>query len=486
MATRLSPPHALALHTQTPTTPGHTVSVVVLEASGSLTHERLGDWAAVALSRAVQFRSRLIDKPFGIGQPVWAEIDDFDPRRRIRAATVTAPGGDRELAELLGNLCEATTSGRALWNAWTIDGLAGGRWALAVKLSPVLADGGVGVTGMWKYVLSSKPVPDPPTTSQNDAGAPFSVAALVRDTVSELVENQIAGVWMMTDLAVSGLVEARRRLRRRAEAATDAPSAPAARGLRGFAAGAPLTHRRSMAFTSIRVSDLSAVGSAFGGGRANVLLAACALSLQRSMRGRHGVPDEPLTMVVPLSPSGGDTSTVGEVRIPAWLDEPVNVLTTMHTATERLSMASADHEIGHEQFDLASAVSLVPPRLAPLASKVYTGLGLAGTSGCHARVTYLPGPRSAAYCAGSAVVGVYTAEPLSQDCVVNIVVTLRGGSLDVCLIGCPDNTLEVDGIAKGVAEAVAALVDAAGASPRGHGESVVTEMASRASPGSTP
>jgi diacylglycerol O-acyltransferase len=61
---------------------------------------------------------------------------------------------------------------------------------------------------------------------------------------------------------------------------------------------------------------------------------------------------------------------------------------------------------------------------------------------------------------------------------VNISVTLRGEVIDVCVSACPDDSPDIEDIADGIAEAVGVLVGAAAASPRGEGQSVVTEMAS--------
>ena len=93
MVTRLSVANASALHTQTSTTPAHTVAVIILEASHHLSHARLHRLLASSLPQLARFRSRLVGKPLGMGQPVWAEIDDYDPTPHIQCASVPAPGG---------------------------------------------------------------------------------------------------------------------------------------------------------------------------------------------------------------------------------------------------------------------------------------------------------------------------------------------------------------------------------------------------------
>ena len=200
MVTRLSGTDAVSLHTQTSTTPAHTVAVIVVEASDELSHARLHQLVASSLPQLARFRSRLVGKPLGAGQPVWAEIDDYDPSSQIHSATVRAPGGQREFADLVSQLSTRPRDyRRSLWEAWSIDGLADGRWALAVKMSPVLSAGADGAAAVWRRLLTSSPHDTASNNVPTEPGlgpAP-SLGELVTDTVTEIVENQITGVWLV-------------------------------------------------------------------------------------------------------------------------------------------------------------------------------------------------------------------------------------------------------------------------------------------------
>src|ERR1700739_979078 len=143
MVPRLSAADALLLHTQTPTTPAHTVALIIIEAFDRLSHDRLHQAVASSLPALARFRSRLLGKPLGMGRPVWGEIDDYDPTPQIPRPTEPAPGGRREFADLIAKLTTGPQD-RPLWEAWSIDGLAGARWALAVKVSPARCAGGAG------------------------------------------------------------------------------------------------------------------------------------------------------------------------------------------------------------------------------------------------------------------------------------------------------------------------------------------------------
>jgi Wax ester synthase/diacylglycerol acyltransferase catalytic domain len=129
MVIRLAAADAVSLQTQTSTTAAHTVALIIMEASDQLSHDRLHRLVASSLPALARFRSRLVGKPLGMGQPVWAEIDDYDPTPQIHGATVHDPGGRSEFADLIGQLATdhwiALCGKRGASKVWRA---ASGRW----------------------------------------------------------------------------------------------------------------------------------------------------------------------------------------------------------------------------------------------------------------------------------------------------------------------------------------------------------------------
>jgi WS/DGAT C-terminal domain/Wax ester synthase/diacylglycerol acyltransferase catalytic domain len=248
---------------------------------------------------------------------------------------------------------------------------------------------------------------------------------------------------------------------------------------------APLTQRRAVAFASIPLIDLQTVNNAFGGSITNVFLTACTLSLRAWLRRHDIVPDGPLLMQMPLAPPEADPTAIGNpltvarIRLPVQLDDPVLVLTNLHTATERLkTVRECDIEKGYGTVDFVTIASVMPPTAAHAASQLYTRLGLPPI--CHGSVSSITGKPVPAYCAGTRVVGMHTVVPLQAGCGLTIALTSRGDVLDLSVCVCPDNVPAVDDIATGIAMSVDILVAAARKSPRGQGRSVVTKMTSHA------
>jgi WS/DGAT C-terminal domain len=199
------------------------------------------------------------------------------------------------------------------------------------------------------------------------------------------------------------------------------------------------------------------------------------------------VPDDPLLMRVPFEfpaadpPRIGRALSVGRLRIPVHLDDPVQVLANLHTAAERLNATRGRvNESGYPTIDLEMMASLIPPTVAHIGTQLYTRSGLRHHLKpiSHGSVSYIAVEPVPAYCAGAKIVGMHTVAPLAQESGLNIALISRGEELDVSVCACPDNVPAVDDIATGIADSVDILVAAAQESPRGQGRSVVTEMTS--------
>lgn len=488
MLDRLSVADATALHAQTTRAASHSIAVLVLEAANDLSHPRLQQLVASSLPQLARFRSRLVGKPMAMGKPVWAEIADYDPTHQIHAATVAVPGGPRELAELVTELGSQELNWRQyLWQAWTIGGLASGRWALAVKMSPVLCEDGDGFPAVWQRLIAAEPRADDTSRTEDGYGQAPTTAELLTDTVFETIENHVTAAWVIAEAVTAGLLGMRRRLtnaENSPDAAADHSSTPSTAPNRLF--NAPLTRHRSTAFASIRLADAKVISDAFGGSTANVVLAACTLALRSWLLRYDAMPSDPLLMAVPMSGPANAVQEArrgptGHIRVPVQLDDPVQVLSNLHTATQHICFErSYTEETSDHSADLVTMLSLLPPWMTQAGMQLTNGLGLTRgrTPSRHGSVS-LAAHAGPGYCAGSKVVARYVIEPLEPGCGLNIGVLGHDDVLDVCVTCCPDKVPDVEYMSSAITEAVDVLLAAAAESPRGQGRSVVTHITSR-------
>ena len=87
----------------------------------------------------------------------WEPADTYDLASHVHHATLPAPGGEAELHEWLADFwSHRLDRRRPLWEMTLLDGLEGGRWALATKTHHCLVDG-VGSLDIGHVLLDASP-----------------------------------------------------------------------------------------------------------------------------------------------------------------------------------------------------------------------------------------------------------------------------------------------------------------------------------------
>lgn len=150
--------------------------------------DQVPDWERLA--RRVEAGTRLVPRlrqrvaqPLArISVPQWVTDDDFDLHWHLRRVSAPTPGDDATVLELAR--VEAMTGfdrTRPLWTYTLVDGLAGGRAALIMKLHHSLTDG-VGAVRLTPVLFDAsrrpafEPHPDEAGTGKHPALLPASLA----------------------------------------------------------------------------------------------------------------------------------------------------------------------------------------------------------------------------------------------------------------------------------------------------------------------
>src|SRR3954453_13180741 len=130
------------LYMETPSMHMHTVKVAILEREGGIDIERFGQEVLARLDRLPPFGRRVLNVPFRLNHPVWVSDRPLDIRRHIVHQALPAPGGMKELEELVGRIISVPLDrGIPLWELHLVEGLEGGRLAVVAKLHHALAVG---------------------------------------------------------------------------------------------------------------------------------------------------------------------------------------------------------------------------------------------------------------------------------------------------------------------------------------------------------
>ena len=141
---RLNGVDALMLYTETPEIHMHTLKIGVLDVSdvGGYDFDLFRAVAFPRLQAMAPLRYQLVDIPMKLHHPMWVLNDHIDFDYHVRQAHVPAPGGRRELDQLIGEIASTPLDrSRPLWEMYVAEGLADNRIAIIHKVHHVLADG---------------------------------------------------------------------------------------------------------------------------------------------------------------------------------------------------------------------------------------------------------------------------------------------------------------------------------------------------------
>ncbi|MDT5139884.1 MAG: diacylglycerol O-acyltransferase / wax synthase [Mycobacterium sp.] len=209
---RLNGMDAMLLYTESPNMHTHTLKVAIVNAA---TYQDEFDFDVFrrTLSRRLPLldplRYKLVDIPWRLHHPMWLENCDVDLDYHVRRVQVPAPGGRRELDEVIGEIASTPLDrSHPLWEFYFAEGMAGRWFALIGKVHHALADGVASANLLARLMDQTERV-----DSERDAASPCPPPSCVSTdtTGSKLRANgpdqpKVEGViaWSIRTRAVPG------------------------------------------------------------------------------------------------------------------------------------------------------------------------------------------------------------------------------------------------------------------------------------------
>src|ERR1039458_9378944 len=234
-------------------------------------HEDLIELFAAKLPLVPRYRQLVRTAPLQVFRPVWADDEHFEIGYHVRHAAVPAPGGMTQLREMAARIfAQRLDRARPLWEAWLLEGLKGGRWAILSKVHHCVVDG-IGGNDLMTAVFD--------LAQDAERPAPASWAPEPEPTMLDLMTGgllqaatvparQMAGLAGLLCQPMPptgeilgygrGLAGSARRL-----------AVPSAASLNG-----PIGPNRRWAWAAASLAEVREIRSAFGGTVNDVLLAA--------------------------------------------------------------------------------------------------------------------------------------------------------------------------------------------------------------------
>ncbi len=406
-----------------------------------------------------RYRQRVRFVPFDLGRPVWVDDPHFDLDYHVRHTALPPPGGEAALRALMGRvMSQELDRNRPLWEAWMVEGLEEGHWALISKVHHCMVDGIAG-TDLLAVMLDVTPEPaQPPVDSWAPRPEPSDLALAAR--------------------ALADLVRSPYEQYRALRAATRAPrrvvgrAADVARGLWAYGSllrsppptsltGSIGPHRR-WAPARASLADVKLIRQALGGTVNDVVLAAISGGFRELLLARGEDPDYvELRSLVPVSVRDAGARGVLDNRVSAiFLRLPIDVGDPRKRLAEvqaRMAELKGSHEVDAGDA-LVAGIGQLPALVVGPTMRLATRLmhrrpqQMMGTV-----TTNVPGPQFPLYAAGRQMLEYLPYVPLGPGVRVGVAIISYNGMITFGVTGDWGTAPDVDVVARGIESGIAEL-----------------------------
>lgn len=419
------------------------------------------------LALVPRYRQKLRTVPYRLGRPVWVDDPHFDLRYHVRRVALPEPGGEEQLAELVGRvMSQRLDRDRPLWEYWFAEGLPRDRWALIAKVHHCMADG-IAAADMYRLLLDPGIEPPPASGDGASPGEP-SALSLLADAGADMAMLVVRDVLALRDVVASpGRAAARAAELGRAVTRLSASLRPAARS----SLSGQIGRQRRYTWARASLEDIKTIKREFGGTVNDVVLAAIAAGFRALLLARGETPEpHEVPSLVPVSVRAAGDESVCENQVSAAIaDLPVHLADPL----ERLEAVRA--ELGSLKESQESLIGVALAALGqyspyPLASRWVRGAFRLPQREIVTVTTNVPGPRQPLFLAGRKLEEIIPYVPIASTVRTGISIFSYCGNVAFGVTGDFTANPDLDVLARGIEHGVSELLIAAAERARGVAE----------------
>jgi diacylglycerol O-acyltransferase / wax synthase len=394
------------------------------------------------LGQLPRYRQRLSEPHTGgMRWPEWQQDPAFDIGRHLARAALPRPGGREELLEWSSNFfSQRLDRHRPLWEMVVVEGLAGGRWALASKTHHCMVDG-IGSVDVGHLLLDVKPQPAdalelpevPPSAHSADlASTPAPHGPLARlarawagilpgETILHAAQAGAHGMLHPRDALSSARAALRMIVAEELHAAPHTSLNEKIGTLRRFEV------------VDVPLAELKEIKNTLGGTVNDVALAVTASGLRELLHSRgETLPPPGLRAMVPMNVrAASEHLTLGNKVTSLFVELPVAARDPIVRYRETVARTSA-LKSGGEQAGTSAVIeltSLAPPVIhATLAQALYA------TRLFNVTITNVPGPQQTLYAFEAPLREIYPLVPLAAEHSVGVALVSYDGSMFIGVV----------------------------------------------------
>ncbi|MBB2990046.1 WS/DGAT/MGAT family acyltransferase [Mycolicibacterium iranicum] len=416
---RLNGVDAMMLYSETPEIHMHTLKIGVLDVSNveGYDFELFRRAALPRLHALAPLRYQLVDIPFKLHHPMWVQNAEIDLDYHLRRARVAAPGGRRELDQLIGEIAGTPLDrNHPLWEMYIADGLADNKIAVIHKVHHVLADGVASANQMAMAIGAREPeIGGQLAAYPAESTAPGN---LVRGAGRDHV-GQLRRLPKLVNETATGVSRVRRKARERGRHPDLARNfAPPPSFINHV-----VTPGRRFATAPLALADVKQTARHLGVTLNDIVLATAAGALRELQLRYDGKADVPLIAGVPVSYNTSPERLVGNEftymtpSLPVHVDDPLERVRLTATAT---AIAKENHSLLGPTL-LPSWLTYLPPGTTPRVFRMQARR-LESAMVMNLTISNVPGPRERGCVEGAVVDEIYSVGPIVAGSGMNITV----------------------------------------------------------------